>query len=456
MKGNWVLTAFEKKESIARRSTDLPSTQWEAKKTTLANAGNNPTTPPLKNQDFKAKATELYNTAKAQEVEFKEFLENLKSANNSLELGQILKSESSIESKIARKAGDISDINDYLRAAIISKNKAHLDTELVKLEDSLKSRGIKPTIELQHRNASGYKGVHVQFEFNGVPSEIQLHTAKNWDIKKQMDSIYHVLREQEVERTLPYKEIEQLKRKSKALAQGLDLDISDLTSFKVNSPVKGSDKSVLVRRSLEDLKGDQKPPLKSYSKETSSDADIAYNRLESLLNQKESLEGGKGNIEKPLLSSVDSTTPPLKNQDRPYKVITNKEAFIKNLDLSAYATPVPKELDVKAFLKSLEGVENKENFIKHLQAKEDAQSTLAYLNLVEPTLKSPDIKLTKGNRTELIKRFIDENDKFFALPITQDADKKLITFIPKARLKYLQDKIRNADLIQTFNGRAGD
>ncbi|WP_163534512.1 hypothetical protein [Helicobacter suis] len=50
VKGNWVLTAFEKKESIARRSTDLPSTQWEAKKTTLANAENNPTTSPLKSQ----------------------------------------------------------------------------------------------------------------------------------------------------------------------------------------------------------------------------------------------------------------------------------------------------------------------------------------------------------------------------------------------------------------------
>ncbi|WP_285657696.1 PBECR2 nuclease fold domain-containing protein [Helicobacter bizzozeronii] len=33
---NWVLTAFEKKESIARRSTDLPSTQEGAKKTPLA------------------------------------------------------------------------------------------------------------------------------------------------------------------------------------------------------------------------------------------------------------------------------------------------------------------------------------------------------------------------------------------------------------------------------------
>ncbi|WP_104741312.1 hypothetical protein [Helicobacter suis] len=116
------------------------------------------TTPPLKSQDFKAKATELYNTAKAQEGEFKEFLENLKSANNSLELGQILKSESSIESKIARKQGDISAIGDYLRAAIISKDNTHLNTQLVRLVDSLESRGIKPTIELQHRE-TGYKGV---------------------------------------------------------------------------------------------------------------------------------------------------------------------------------------------------------------------------------------------------------------------------------------------------------
>ena len=38
---NWILTAFEKKESIARRRTDLPSSQSEAKKTTLANTQGN-------------------------------------------------------------------------------------------------------------------------------------------------------------------------------------------------------------------------------------------------------------------------------------------------------------------------------------------------------------------------------------------------------------------------------
>ncbi|WP_430734155.1 hypothetical protein, partial [Helicobacter suis] len=45
------------------------------------------------------------------------------------------------------------------------------------------------------------------------------------------------------------------------------------------------------------------------------------------------------------------TNSPLKSQERPYRVITDKETFIKNLDLSTYATPIPKELDVKGFLK---------------------------------------------------------------------------------------------------------
>ncbi len=130
-----------------------------------------------------------------------------------------------------------------------------------------------------------------------------------------------MLREQEVEQTLSDAKMQELKRESRALAQGLDLDISDLTSFKVNSPVKGSEKSVLVKKSFVDLNGYQNSPLKLYSNSALSDtdvaSDIAYNRLESPLNQKESLEGGKGNIDKPLSSSADSTTPPLKRSRNP-------------------------------------------------------------------------------------------------------------------------------------------
>ncbi|WP_163555480.1 hypothetical protein [Helicobacter suis] len=275
-----------------------------------------------------------------------------------------------------------------------------------------------------------------------------------------MDSNYHVLREQEVKRTLPHKEIEKLKRESKTLAQGMDLDINDLTSFKVNSPVKGSEKSVLVRKSPKDLNRDQNLPLKSYSNSALSDtdvaSDIAYNRLESPLNQNESLSGGKGNksaIEKPLSNSTEATKPPLKSQERPYRIITNKEAFIKNLDLSATATPIPKELDVKGFLKSLESVENKENFIKHLQAKKDAQSRLAYLNLVEPTLKNPDIKLIFKDppKQEYIKAFKTENQKDLTyLLVTMDNDRVLVTGIVDAPTRYLKRQIRIADIIHAF------
>ncbi|BCZ17153.1 hypothetical protein NHP190003_04350 [Helicobacter sp. NHP19-003] len=102
----------------------------------------------------------------------------------------------------------------------------------------------------------------------------------------------------------------------------------------------------------------------------------------------------------------------LGGKERPYEVITDKEAFIKDLDLSVNATPIPKELDLEGFLKSLEGGENKDNFIAHLSKKQDAQSRLAYLNLVEPTLKEWDLKLVRGERNEYIKSFSDGNGGF--------------------------------------------
>uniref|UniRef100_UPI0031F775DD PBECR2 nuclease fold domain-containing protein n=1 Tax=Helicobacter suis TaxID=104628 RepID=UPI0031F775DD len=307
---------------LSEKAPDILAETFKAK-TFPSQLKKEATKPAFKSQEFKAKATELYNIAKAQEIEFKGFLENLKSANNSLELGQILKSEASIESKIARKQGDISKISDYLRGAVISKDRTHLDTELVRLEDSLKSRGIKPTIELQHRNASGYKGVHVQFEFNGVPSEIQLHTAKNWRIKKRLDPLYHKSRELKIKNTLTPEELENILEKSRRIAQDSDLDIKDLTSFEVSlDKYSYSEKSVLVRKSATDLNLTQEPLEKSNSNVAPVvDLDVrsnAYNRPELPLKQNESLSGGKGNksvIEKPLSSSTEATKPPLKSQD---------------------------------------------------------------------------------------------------------------------------------------------
>ncbi|WRF12438.1 DUF3519 domain-containing protein [Helicobacter pylori] len=74
---------------------------------------------------------------------------------------------------------------------------------------------------------------------------------------------------------------------------------------------------------------------------------------------------------------------------RAFKVIEDKEAFLKDLN-AIKPTPLPKAIDTESFLNAFNGVSNKENFIKHLKNKPDAKHRLAYLHLVELTLKEPD------------------------------------------------------------------
>ncbi|MBS4241694.1 hypothetical protein CVU5213_08210, partial [Campylobacter vulpis] len=125
----------------------------------------------------------------------------------------------------------------------------------------------------------------------------------------------------------------------------------------------------------------------------------------------------------------------------------------KDLLQSIEGEELPSELSIKDFLKELESVENKENFITHLSKKEDAQSRLAYLNLIEPTLNEADLILQSGKRQDFIKKFKDEKD-FFSLLITEENGKRLITFIPKTREDYIYKKIDSANLIQSFVSRA--
>ena len=132
-----------------------------------------------------------------------------------------------------------------------------------------------------------------------------------------------------------------------------------------------------------------------------------------------------------------------------YKTITQQEA----LDLleTLPTTTLPKELDIDTFLKSLENIENKENFIEHLQSKTDAQSRLAYLNLVEPTLRQPQMILEFANKKEYIKSFKDENGKnILNLIITKQDDTMLVTMIPNVKASYLKSEINKADIIRSF------
>ncbi|GAA9141721.1 hypothetical protein BTM348_13980 [Helicobacter pylori] len=92
---------------------------------------------------------------------------------------------------------------------------------------------------------------------------------------------------------------------------------------------------------------------------------------------------------------------------------------------------LPREIDTDSFLNAFNGVENKENFIKHLKSKPDSKHRLAYLHLVEPTLKEPDITLIfkdKGNevKKEHIKAFQGDPKTIYYFLVTQDNDSKLI------------------------------
>ncbi len=140
-------------------------------------------------------------------------------------------------------------------------------------------------------------------------------------------------------------------------------------------------------------------------------------------------------------------------KERAFKVIEDKEAFLKDLN-AIKPTPLPKEIDTESFLNAFNGVKNKENFIKHLKSKPDSKHRLAYLNLVEPTLKEPDITLIfkeqgKEVKKEHVKAFQGDPKTIYYFLVTQDNDNKLITGL-KVKPIYIKAEIDKADIIHSF------
>ncbi|BDQ26876.1 hypothetical protein ASB1_05520 [Helicobacter heilmannii] len=263
----------------------------------------------------KEQATELYSKAQAQEGGFRELLEGLTQPSSTLQADNLLKSVGSIESKLERKQGRVESLNDLLRGAIVAKNRDVINDQLAQIAIHFRDSNIPHRIEYKEYRASGYEGVHIHFKHNDVPAEIQLHTSKSWEVKKKQDEKYHIIREEENKRTLPFEQIEKLKQESRALGQESDLDIKLFTSFDVISTESTSAKSLKRLNADEEENLTHILRLKSNSKATSSDADMAYKRPDSELNQKEEIAtGGKGidsDIQTPLKN--DSTTPPLKS-----------------------------------------------------------------------------------------------------------------------------------------------
>ncbi|WP_276205966.1 PBECR2 nuclease fold domain-containing protein, partial [Helicobacter pylori] len=178
-----------------------------------------------------------------------------------------------------------------------------------------------------------------------------------------------------------------------------------------------------------------------------SDHNPTLNRLIEAIKdmQKESEKGSKEVSKK---SAKESEI-----KERAFKVIEDKEAFLKDLN-AIKPTPLPKEIDTDSFLNAFNGVSNKENFIKHLKNKPDAKHRLAYLHLVEPTLKEPDITLIfkdqgREIKKEYIKVFQGDPKTIYYFLVTQDNDSKLITGL-KVKPVYIKAEIDKADIIHSF------
>ncbi|WP_231854830.1 DUF3519 domain-containing protein [Helicobacter pylori] len=140
-------------------------------------------------------------------------------------------------------------------------------------------------------------------------------------------------------------------------------------------------------------------------------------------------------------------------KERAFKVIEDKEAFFKDLN-TIKPMQLPREVDTDSFLNAFNGVKDKENFIKHLKSKPDSKHRLAYLNLVEPTLKEPDITLIfkdqgKEVKKEYIKAFQGDPKTIYYFLVTQDNNSKLVTGL-KVKPIYIKAEIDKADIIHSF------
>uniref|UniRef100_UPI001F099FE0 DUF3519 domain-containing protein n=1 Tax=Helicobacter pylori TaxID=210 RepID=UPI001F099FE0 len=180
-----------------------------------------------------------------------------------------------------------------------------------------------------------------------------------------------------------------------------------------------------------------------------SDHNPTLNRLIQAVKdmQKESEKGVKEASKK----AAEETEKGVK--ERTFKVIEDKEAFLKDLNAIKPAL-LPKEIDTDSFLNAFHGAKNKENFIKHLESKPDSKHRLAYLHLVEPTLKEPDITLIfkdqgKEIKKEHIKAFQGDPKTIYYFLVTQDNDSKLITGL-KVKPIYIKAEIDKADIIHSF------
>ncbi|AFI03831.1 PBECR2 nuclease fold domain-containing protein [Helicobacter cetorum] len=152
---------------------------------------------------------------------------------------------------------------------------------------------------------------------------------------------------------------------------------------------------------------------------------------------------------------------PKLEKERAFKVIEpkDKKAFIDSIDSylkTDNAPELPKEINIDEFKNKFKYVSNLDNFIEHIGEKENAQKRFFYLNLIEPSLKEPDIKLIYKDkephkeRIKYIKAFKKDENNIVHLFVSQDNNKLFITSVPEIDKYYIKSMINKADIIHSF------
>ncbi|MDD6056290.1 MAG: N-6 DNA methylase [Helicobacteraceae bacterium] len=252
-----------------------------------------------------------------------------KKIDRELVTANLYKGLDSIAKKIMRKGGDYSKITDFQRIAIVIDFK-DLKECLSDLKNVFKPYN-EAKIIIKDLN-TGYKGIHLNYKQDLIPVEVQIHSVKNWEIKKQMDAIYSKLRGDEG--VISADEYLRLIAQSQALGKEMEeLPINDLTSLKgIEVVFSNSAQSERVWKSNIEGNLTQEPSLNSKAEPL----DNAYNLLESALKKNEA------DIEKPL------------NKNR--EIIAEKELMNKKeadeIPIRVEGTPITKSVEVEEGLDS--------------------------------------------------------------------------------------------------------
>lgn len=108
------------------------------------------------------------------------------------------KSTDSMLSKVADRqwADSVEKLNDLYRHKVQMNSFGDTKKTTETVFEKLRSQGFKVLdAEVKDNKKSGYKGLHITVEKNGLGGEIQLTTAEHWKFKEKSDAIYDSIRE---------------------------------------------------------------------------------------------------------------------------------------------------------------------------------------------------------------------------------------------------------------------